>query len=94
MSQQIEDDARKMMAAGKSVLILVDQVSHGETLSKALGIPFAPPLAMIAGILEAIPTLGPILSAIPAAIVALTISPQMALVVVFTYWLIQMLENY
>lgn len=59
----------------------------------ALGIPFAPPLAMIAGILEAIPTLGPILSAIPAAIVALTISPQMALVVVFTYWLIQMLEN-
>ncbi len=41
MSQQIEDDARKMMVAGKSVLILVDQVSHGETLSKALGIPFA-----------------------------------------------------
>ena len=59
----------------------------------ALGIPYAFPLAMIAGILEAIPTLGPILAAIPAAIVALTISPQMALVVAATYWLIQMLEN-
>ena len=41
MMQQIEDDARKMMNAGKSVLILVDEVIHGQILSKALGIPFA-----------------------------------------------------
>jgi superfamily II DNA or RNA helicase len=30
-----------MMAAGKSVLILVDEVAHGQDLSKELGIPFA-----------------------------------------------------
>jgi superfamily II DNA or RNA helicase len=41
MKKRIEDDARAMMAAGKSVLILVDEVAHGELLSKALGIPFA-----------------------------------------------------
>lgn len=41
MKQRIEDDCRKMMAAGKSVLCLVDEVAHGELLSKALGIPFA-----------------------------------------------------
>jgi superfamily II DNA or RNA helicase len=41
MKQQIQDDAAKFMAAGKSVLILVDEVAHGEELSKALNIPFA-----------------------------------------------------
>jgi superfamily II DNA or RNA helicase len=30
-----------MMQAGKSVLILVDEVAHGKQLSAALGIPFA-----------------------------------------------------
>jgi superfamily II DNA or RNA helicase len=41
MKAQIRDDAQKMMAAGKSVLILVDEVEHGKKLSKELGIPFA-----------------------------------------------------
>jgi superfamily II DNA or RNA helicase len=41
MRDQIKDDAQKMMAAGKAVLILVDEVAHGQDLSKELGIPFA-----------------------------------------------------
>ena len=41
MKQRIENDARAMMGSGKAVLILVDEVAHGEELSKALGIPFA-----------------------------------------------------
>ena len=41
MKSRIEGDARSMMAAGKAVLILVDEVAHGEELAKALGIPFA-----------------------------------------------------
>ena len=41
MLDRIENDARSMMASGKSVLILVDEVEHGNKLSKALGIPFA-----------------------------------------------------
>lgn len=41
MKGQIRDDASKMMAAGKSVLILVDEVKHGVELSTNLGIPFA-----------------------------------------------------
>lgn len=41
MKKQIEDDARKMMTAGKSVLILVDEVAHGKELATNLGIPFA-----------------------------------------------------
>jgi len=42
-----------------------------------LGIPYALPLALLAGILEIVPTLGPTLAAIPAVIVAFSISPTM-----------------
>lgn len=58
-----------------------------------IGLPYALPLALIAGILEALPTLGPILSSIPAIIVALTISPSLALTIGIAYFVIQMLEN-
>lgn len=58
-----------------------------------LGIQFALPLAVIAGLLEIVPTVGPIVSAIPAVIVALTISPPTALIVALLYFGIQMLEN-
>jgi len=41
MKTQIFNDASKMILAGKSVLILVDEVAHGNELSKQLNIPFA-----------------------------------------------------
>lgn len=58
-----------------------------------IGLPFALPLALIAGIFEMIPTVGPILSAVPAIIVAFTISGNMALIAVGFYLFIQALEN-
>jgi len=59
-----------------------------------IGIPYALPLAILAGLMEIVPTLGPILSAIPAVIVAFTISPTLALVVVAAYIFIQAAENH
>ena len=41
MRKQIKEDAEKMMNAGHSVLILVDEIAHGKDLSRELGIPFA-----------------------------------------------------
>lgn len=58
-----------------------------------LGIPYALPLAIIAGILEIVPGIGPVISGVPAVLVALTLSPAMALAVVALYFLIQQLEN-
>ena len=58
-----------------------------------LGVGFTIPLAIIAGILECVPTIGPIISAIPAMIVASTVSPIQALLVAGLYTLIQQLEN-
>ena len=58
-----------------------------------LGIPFALPLAILAGFLEIIPTIGPIIAAIPAVIVAFAISPLTGLVVMLAYVGIQIAEN-
>lgn len=58
-----------------------------------LGVGFAVPLAIIAGILECVPTIGPVIAALPAMIVASTVSSTQTLLVVGLYTLIQQLEN-
>ncbi len=59
-----------------------------------IGIPYALPLALIAGILEVLPIVGPIIAAIPAILVGLTISPLMALAAAATFLIVQQLENH
>lgn len=60
---------------------------------RLLGIHFALPLAILAGLLEVVPNVGPLVSAIPAIIVGFTISPVMGISVAALYFLIQQLEN-
>lgn len=59
----------------------------------ALGVPFAPVLAVIAGIGELIPIIGPILGAIPAVLVVLATDPSRVFAVVLLFWGIQIIEN-
>lgn len=59
-----------------------------------LGIPYALPLAVIAGILEVVPVIGPIISAIPSVLLALTFSPLLGMAVAGMYFIIQQLENH
>ena len=54
---------------------------------------FAIVLAVIAGVLEMLPIIGPILSAIPAVILAATVSPVALVAVLLLYLGIQQLEN-
>jgi len=56
-------------------------------------VPYALTLAILAGLLEIIPIIGPIIAAIPAILVAFTISPTIALIVTAFYILVQELEN-
>lgn len=58
-----------------------------------LGIPSALALAAIAGVLEFVPYVGPILSALPAIGLALSESPRLAIWVVVLYLAIQQLEG-
>lgn len=60
----------------------------------ALGIKGALALGLIAGLLEFIPMVGPLLSAIPAVAMGFLDSPQKALFVIFLYMGIQLLENH
>ncbi len=58
-----------------------------------LGVKGALPLGMIAGLLEFVPNIGPLLAAIPAVAMGFVDSPEKALYVGLAYWGIQFLEN-
>lgn len=58
-----------------------------------IGLPNALVLALIAGVLEAVPMVGPLLGAIPAALIAFSIAPSKLIWVVVATLIIQQLEN-
>ncbi len=58
-----------------------------------LGLKYAVPLAIIAGLLEAVPNIGPIIATVIASVVGLTISPSIALFTLIFGILVQQLEN-
>lgn len=69
---------------GLTILTLIGFGQFGE---------FTLVLALIAGVLEWFPIIGPIIAAIPAILIGLTISPAAALAAVILYTAIQQLEN-
>jgi predicted PurR-regulated permease PerM len=76
---------------GQIILMLVvgGLVYIGLTI---LGLPFALILAVLAGLLEIIPFLGPNLAMIPALVIGLSVSPIHALLVMLVYFIVQQLE--
>jgi predicted PurR-regulated permease PerM len=58
-----------------------------------IGLPNALVLALLAGVLEAVPLIGPLLGAIPAGLVALSVGPDKLIWVILATVVIQQLEN-
>jgi len=58
-----------------------------------LRIDFALPLAILAGLLEIVPNIGPIISAVPVIMVALATSPVLALSVIGLFIIVHQAEN-
>lgn len=61
---------------------------------RLLGIDYALPLALLAGLLEVVPNVGPVIASIPAILAGLAVSPLMGLAVAALYFLVQQLENH
>lgn len=59
-----------------------------------IGVPYALSLAIFAGLMEIVPYVGPIVSAIPAVILGLTISPTTGLMVLILVFAVQQFENH
>ena len=75
-------------------LILMAAMGAATTVAYTLlGVPGALLLGLIAAVAEMIPLVGPLLGAIPAIVVAATVSPQLALVVGAVYVVLQLLEG-
>ena len=77
---------------GLALLSLVIGVLSGIGYA-LIGLPYALTIGIIAGILEAVPYVGPILTMIVSVAVGLSVSPTMALLAVGVALVVQMLEN-
>ncbi len=78
---------------GQLTLMIIVGVSTYIGLT-AIGISYALPLAVIAGLLEAVPLIGPFLAAIPAVLVGFSITPLKGFLATGLAFLIQQAENY
>jgi predicted PurR-regulated permease PerM len=83
---------RKWLVTQLIAMVVIGSVTTVALLILDVKAAFA--LGLIAGLLEFIPTIGPILSAVPAIAMAFLDSPEKALTVVAVYVGIQFLENH
>lgn len=82
---------RKWLVTQLIAMIVIGVMSTIVLLIMGVQAPYA--LGFIAGLLEFIPTIGPVMAAVPAAIMGFTDSPSLALKVLAAYWAIQFIEN-
>jgi len=75
-----------------ALMFLIGVVTYiGLTL---LGVPYALPLALLAGLLEVVPNLGPTIASIPAITIAfLMVNPIIGSATIVFYLIVQQLEN-
>jgi len=75
-------------------LILMGAIGVGTAIAYTLlGVPAGLLLGLVAALAEGIPIVGPLLGAIPAVLVAATVSPQLALEVAGVYVVLQIIEG-
>jgi len=79
-------------ARGQLVLMAAIGIATGIAYS-LLGLPAALLLGLIAALTEVIPIVGPLIGAIPAVLVATTISPQAVVLTLGIYLILQLIEG-
>ena len=94
-AELVEEATLKLAAFVRGQLILCGAVGALAFLAYTIiQLPHAAALAVMAGLFEAIPLIGPTLGAVPAALVAFTVDPVLVLWVGLATLVIQVAENY
>jgi predicted PurR-regulated permease PerM len=83
--------ARWLVGKSASMLVVGAATATGLWL---LGVPLALILGLIAGLLDFIPYLGPLMAGVPAALIAFSISPELGLYTVLLFAGVQLVEGY
>ena len=78
---------------GQSILAVCVALLTGAGLL-LLGAPFAVALAILAGLMEFVPYIGPFVAAVPAILVGFAEGPQLALYIALLFLGVQMIESY
>lgn len=92
LGQAIEEKLSRYLTGQLILCLVIGGLSFIVYLM--LGLPNALLLAFFAGLMEAVPNVGPILGAVPALLIAFSISPTAAVGVLVGSGIIQLLENY
>ncbi|GGB51905.1 AI-2E family transporter [Blastomonas aquatica] len=95
LDEALEDAARGLRGwmLGQAVSSVFVALFSGAGLA-LLGVPAAGGLGLIAGLLDVIPMVGPIIAAVPAVLLAFTVSPTVALWTLVLYIIVQQLQSY
>ncbi len=94
IANRIDDVEAKLevfLVAQGTLCLIIGAASLAAYL--VIGLPYALLLALLAGIAEAVPLVGPLLGAIPALFIALTLDPSKVIGVLIATAIIQVLEN-
>jgi len=92
LGSAIENKLGRYLVGQAILCLIIGGISFVVYLS--LGLPNALLLAIFAGLMEAVPNIGPVLGAIPAVVMGLSVSPGVAIGVLVATGIIQLLENY
>jgi predicted PurR-regulated permease PerM len=92
ITNRVEDKLGAWMRGQIALSLIIGVMAY--VVLFALQIPYALPLAILAGLFEVVPTIGPIISSLPAILVAYFVSPFLAVIVGISFFVIQQLENH
>ena len=84
--------ALRFWLGGQLVAMVVTGLLVGVSMW-LLGVPAPLGLGLVAGLLDFVPLVGPLIAAIPALLLAFTVSPQTTLFVLVVYTIIQQIEG-
>jgi predicted PurR-regulated permease PerM len=95
MNEALSDSGKALRLWLKAQLVAMALIGTLTGLGLwVLGVPSALALGLLAGLLEFVPYVGPIIAAIPAILIAVAIDPQLGLWTVLLYIVIQQVEGY